>query len=522
MSRSLPNAAVVVAVLVAAPAAHAGDQPWRLVGAYDASAVRALETLIPSTFTWSPAPELSTYCGHPRAPTGLGVMEAVAISTGLTPTLALVLRSETARRPPTLTETDVAISVSRLGAQSDDVEPLQLRPAVEARRLRVKLEAEDVAQRHVEVVRTQLAIELCLEHKLGRPWAGGDRTRVRQAFLLEGLGAGVADDRRYLVGQRDPVAAYLGPPDACLIDGTSAPRTTGEAASELVPADVWDGRLRPCSSLPTPPSLPLMVSGTDVRPPRGGGRWQDLTVTLEPGSGASPKVTVTLNDDVVSTLDQVALFPGSDTSNDSMEDLLGPVPLTYPMIAHQGVWYTVLLIPDWQLAEALGRATRPETDGDMGVPLAKRPPSDTNAVSWILRHPELLRVQVRPETATEDPEPTEWPDLSAAMQHGSLKMRNWGYTVGMAAGRAPILLPTVESVSWEQAMQAQRARQQSAMMVGIATLLLAFLAGLRRMGDLWRPVPEERADYWPATGKEAAAEATPDQPGGMISTEGVE
>ena len=39
--------------------------------------------------------------------------------------------------------------------------------------------------RYQKFICTQLEIETCLEHKVGRGWLGNDRNRLRQAFLLD-------------------------------------------------------------------------------------------------------------------------------------------------------------------------------------------------------------------------------------------------------------------------------------------------------------------------------------------------
>jgi hypothetical protein len=101
----------LLASLLLLPAPALAADGWRLVGAYDATAVLAsvaadrsadedeeeTAALQPRPFTWAPNPALTAYCGHPRAPTGLGVMEAVAIHSGLSPALVLVLRSDDLR-----------------------------------------------------------------------------------------------------------------------------------------------------------------------------------------------------------------------------------------------------------------------------------------------------------------------------------------------------------------------------------------------------------------------------------------
>jgi hypothetical protein len=525
---------------------------WRLVGAYDAAAVLAAVeaeadpeaeaevTALPA-FNWSPQPELDAYCGHPRAPTGMGVMESVAISTGLTPTLALVLRS-TGRNPGPLEEGDVAVSLVRTPESSDPAEQTTLRPAVEPRRLSIEIvdqtragSASGASRRDQtnwrQIVRTQLGIQLCLEHMLGRAWSGGDENRVRQAFLLERPDPSADPDRRYLVAQRDPVAAYLGPPDACENGGTKQPRESDEASAELVPADVWEGRLRPCpnqsvATLPRSPSLPIRLSGADYQERHTDDTWSEMKVVLRDGVSEVPTVEVLLGEE---SLGEPTLLMSQASDDDRrgsaagrMEDLLGRVPLVYPLIRQGGHWYTILLIPEWQLAEALARrdAMSHKPEHTMAQPAPGRLAVERDAVNWVLRHPELMRIQVRPTEPSVDV--SMWPDLAVSMQGGTLGVRDWGYTVGAASGRASIALPTQDKVEWRHAELAQRAENQSAFTLAAAAIFMAFVMGLRRFAEFWRPIPRERADYWPAIGKQQVEDETPDGPSGMVTTEGLE
>ena len=66
------------------------------------------------------------------------------------------------------------------------------------------------------------------------------------------------------------------------------------------------------------------------------------------------------------------------------------------------------------------------------------------------------------------------------------------------AGRQPIVLPVDAVPTWEQANTAQRARQQSFVLLGMVVVLGFVVIGVRRIPELWASVPEERADYWPA------------------------
>ena len=525
-----------------AQTADAGN--WRLVGAYDSSAVQvsavselaeeeAGEPQIP--FSWQPNSALLDYCGTPRAPRGLGVMESVAISERLTSALVLLLRSAERDAEP-MQISDLAVSVVRSPDSTDPAERMELRPAVEARRLKLSIENQigsgDAKDRQwTEVVRTQLGIQLCLEHMLGRAWSGGNEKRVREAFLLTRPQVAGAVDRRYLVGQQEPVAAYLGPPDACELGGSQRPNSTGQVSPELVPADVWQGRVRPCGpdeSEPTmalSPSLPLQAFGSGELVRVTAADWDEVQVVLRRGVSEVPTVEVIFNDET--RLEPTLLLSRADSGDpgeygvERMEDLLGRLPQQYPLIERDGHRYTVLLIPEWQLAEARQRWERMKLNPTktMQQPVYRAPRAELDGVSWILQHPELLRVQVRPDA---DSEALEWPDLAVAIQGGTLGVRDWGYAAGLLGGRAPVVLPQKEPVRWAQVVQAQRGQQQSFAVAAFVLLALAFLTGFRRLSELWLPIPEERADYWPGVGDQAAEDNAPDGPSGMLSTQGVE
>ena len=521
-------------------AAWAGD--WRLVAAYDATAVRAagedlegtaaVESPVVEPFSWQPNPELLEYCGTPRAPRGLGVMEAVAIAEGLTPALVLLLRSETPNAEP-LSNTDIAVSVVRSEDSIDPAERIELQPSVEPRRIRLTIdndmrEGSERLQQWTEVVRTQLGIQLCLEHMLGRAWSGGDEKRVREAFLLTRPQVAGATDRRYLVGQQEPVAAYLGPPDACEVNGLGVANNVGQVSAELVPADVWQGRVRPCGSRfgqPGSSELPMTLFGDAIPRRLTSGSWNEMRVTLRRGVSEIPTVEVLYNDEL--RLEPTLLLSrermGSDEEYgvERMEDLLGRIPHQYPLIERGGRWYTVLVIPEWQLAEARQRRERMilNPTKTMQQAVYRAPRSEMDGVAWVLQHPELLRVQVRPESVQER---EEWPDLAVAIQGGRLGVRDWGYTAGLLGGRSPVALPQAEEVDWRQVVLAQRGQQQSYIVAAFVILGLSLLTGIRRLSELWLPIPEERADYWPGVGDTPEADNGPERPGAVLTGQGAQ
>ena len=175
------------------------------------------------------------------------------------------------------------------------------------------------------------------------------------------------------------------------------------------------------------------------------------------------------------------------------------IPHTYPTVGPPDDLnrYVLLLVPNWQLVEGI-RRLQPQDEGvtpDASKPQARVAEGLRNGVSWILDHPELLFVQVEGEPGSSD----DWHDLTQVMGDGSWwGPRNWGYTTGLLAGRQPIVLPVDAVPTWEQASTAQRARQQSYVLLGMVVVVGFLVIGVRRIPELWATVPEERADYWPA------------------------
>ena len=225
--------------LLTTGSAHAAG--WSLVGVYDSSALLATSRDEDSPRAlWTAAPGMTRSCGPAKAPDGLGMFEAEALFDAQSPALAILLQA-----PPggaTLSTDDVRVSLGIDGPQ------LRLYPAVSPRALAVSISGPG-SLRHKQLVRTQLEMELCMEHKVGRGWIGGDGAALRQAFLLDPPAVGGAD-RKAFGGQRDPVPALLGPPDACLrreegLEG-GVVGGQGEGSLDLVPSDVWGASLRWC------------------------------------------------------------------------------------------------------------------------------------------------------------------------------------------------------------------------------------------------------------------------------------
>ena len=229
------------------------------------------------------------------------------------------------------------------------------------------------------------------------------------------------------------------------------------------------------------------------------------------------------------------LFPKApeDPTSTDLTDVLALIPHRYPLVQDgydpirassdtPGTdWYTVLLIPDWQLTQAITQLKQ--------APWPPRGNGPSSGVTWILDHPDHLSVQVAPQAehisadlaAVPNQQPAEWPDLLAtAIGREWRAFRDWGYTVGLLQGRKPVMLPAQARPSWEVAQLAQRANLQGGFLIGLAGFLLVVGAGSRRLRDLWTPIPKERADYWPGVGvDENLPQAGTDSPSSTIPTE---
>ena len=197
--------------------------------------------------------------------------------------------------------------------------------------------------RYQKLIRTQLEIETCLEHKVGRGWLGNDRNRLRQAFLLDPPD-GDRLDRKYFSGQRDPISAYLGPTDACVISSAEMPKdlgaSKGESSMTMTPSDVWGASLRDCEQRTEDPGRPLMsptrtlpmaMTENGVRQARQiTPKWSGLEIDVE---ALGPKeedvlIKVRYDGEPVQGLDNVPLFPEPG----AMVDILARLSHTYPRI----------------------------------------------------------------------------------------------------------------------------------------------------------------------------------------------
>lgn len=530
-------------------AAWASETPWRLVGAYDGSAIAALAVSaaqadapgsVPAGgWLWQEVEDMALACGPSKRPTGLGVMEAEAMAGQLGPMLVVVLAHDGPGPVRPLRRDDVRVALGTWKTAYDAIladrkerrpaveegERSLLYPAVVPRRLAIRIDGQ-AELRAEQLARTQIQIEACMEHKLGRAWTGRSAELVRQALLLQALPEGAAEDRRYFVGQGDPLPALLGPPDACLVDGPPLGDRAlpGASSTALVPSDVWGAALRPCPIVAREGGpdhrftrgthlVPLSSNAGPVRWVNAPERWSTVEVALRREVGAGEDdVRVAIAHDGVA-LGEWALFKGGPrpaAGAREMLDILERVPYEYPLVEAEGKSYTLLFVPGWQLAEAARRFLGATEDADQ--PLSRPLPDAgpvADAVAWILDHPEHLLVQVRPSTGT-DPATREWPDLWTTAGRGPASTRFWGYTAGMLAGRAPVFVLSPSAPDVGAVQVAQRAVNQGLSLLSLILVLLGLWTGVRRVPQLWRPRPTERADYWP--GVEAPATKEDEQP----------
>ena len=594
---------------------------FRLVGLYDASGVMATSKKVEQRYLWKPSTQMMDSCGPTKSPDALGIFEAESVANQMSPTLAIVLEytgepqyQSVDGQPCSQQEDDVCESVSRppitnteinIGLGVNQIE-YQLQPMVLPRYLAIDIngyiepDKEDKTTKSAEffdttryqkLIRTQLEIELCLEHKVGRGWMGNDADKLRQAFLLDPPDRERLD-RKYFGGQRDPIPALLGPSDACISSEVDMPKDTtaskGRGSMLLTPSDIWGSSLRDCEKnmeeggkalLREPAKVPLQISENGVRQARSKpAKWQSLQIDVVSQGEEETDVfiDVSLDGEPVEGLQNVALFP----EKGSMIDILARVKHTYPRVGTKvdSDRYVVLLIPNWQIAEGLRRmysrscvddtadllckcsvknlsspfpkgddletqlnmldqrlackdidgnicslsreiATGKEISPaesclqsmDMGLAMESSGEGVFDAVGWVLQHPKELFIQVKTRekhqegfdflawlSGTKETSGGEqWPNLAGVASGGFLGLQDWGYTVGQLAGRAPIVLPADERVSWDIAAAAQRYKQHSYFILSVFILISMVIAGFRRIADFWTPIPEERAYYWP-------------------------
>lgn len=507
---------------------------YRLVGAYDSSSLRAMETLLPEEerpppyeYVWTVPHGMQKSCGPVKAPDGLGMFEAEAMANRVLPTLALVLERTQDDAPP--------LDPHRVRVALGDGTPgYFMEPGVEPRFMEITIRG-DVSARYKQQVKTQLSTYMCMEHKTGRAWQGGDGDQVRQALLLNPPDHKLAD-RKFFGGQSHPVAPLLGPTNACLVRGPgldSGARDRGlqgDTSLALIPSDVWGASLRWCDTETAgnvysgPRQIAVTMSKTPesaapTRPPR----WAGLDIKMSAPSDAilDQLVEVTYDGEVM-VEEQHLYVELENTPDPGLVDLVSKLPYSYPVVGTESdpTRYTVLMVPNWQIVEGVKRMfaedyKTPRPNAGLGI---------QDGVGWLLDHPEYLYVMIPGDIDTYDPRDVDdtrnWVNLAKPMSGGTMGWKNWGYTVGMLAGRSPIALPGTGTPTWDQLAVAQRATQQAVVIAAASTLWLFILAGLVRMRDLWTAVPEERVDFWP--GPAADEEGGDDAMGEMAGAGGGE
>ncbi|MEC7983867.1 MAG: hypothetical protein VX278_01805 [Myxococcota bacterium] len=386
---------------------------FNLVGLYDMATIMNLSKVNGTSFHWVPSKEMNQSCGNAKFPYKMNIMEADAISSGMTPALVVLLRREGAaeyidrqnnpcspdkvadcRVKPVL-NTDINIG---LGISTIDFD---LQPMVNPRYLALNLQGDYNEQstgvddstvkeeeantrslsgaydtsRYEKLVKTQLELELCLEHKVGRGWLGGNTTQLRQAFLLDPP-EGKDNDRKFFNGQRDPVPALIGNPDACILpkgnaegnaEGGEGPQK-GKNDIEMTPSDIWGAALPICKKpvLRRPVSrknktMPLQLSENGVRMIMNQrSYWSRLDIDISSSGPKEENVQIEVQYNGRELLKD-KLFPKSgsepESDNNSMLDILANVPYTYPTVGtkNEPNAYVALIIPNWQIVEGLRR-----------------------------------------------------------------------------------------------------------------------------------------------------------------------
>ena len=381
--------------------AMAGQEPlFRLVGLYDTTGVLATAQRNEERYLWKPPTQMVQSCGPTKSPDALGLFESEAIANQLTPTLGIILEytdpptyQNAQGQPCSSQEDDVCEPVPRPSISNADITvglgvdkmAFTLQPMVLPRNLAIDIEGyiepinpteEEEASnaglfdttRYQKLIRTQLEIELCLEHKVGRGWLGNDAAKLRQAFLLDPPDFDRLD-RKYFGGQRDPIPGLLGPSNACVKTSVEMPKdinaSKGAGSMLLTPSDVWGASLRDCEPgieeegrdlLQQSKMVPLQLSENGIRQARKRTqKWQglDIDVVANGPEETDVYIDVSLNGEPIEDLQNVALFP----EKGSMIDILARLKHTYPRVGTKldADRYVVLMVPNWQLAEGLRR-----------------------------------------------------------------------------------------------------------------------------------------------------------------------
>lgn len=393
--------------------ASKGAPAFQLVGVYDASSVISVSKTGVQDFLWESSTAMDESCGMAKAPDRMGKFEAEIAANYLSPTLAIVLSDQSPLEginefnEPCELGTELCTPAPRENINLSDISigigidkiHYQLQPMVMPRNMAVNINgfvdlplvdgtmSSDLAEnsglwdtsRYQKLIRTQLEIEMCLEHKVGRGWMGNDEQRLRQAFLLNPPDNDLVD-RKYFGGQRDPIPALIGPPESCIRSDAEAPfDATGAKGNEfldLTPSDIWGASLRNCelgideAGRPLGRSqklIPLTLSDNGIRQARvETPKWQGLQidVTSNGPTELDVLIDVKLNGESVDGLTNTRLFP----EKGKMLDILARIPHTYPQVGNKDdeSKYVVLLVPNWQVSEGLRRTFSHECISDTG------------------------------------------------------------------------------------------------------------------------------------------------------------
>lgn len=368
---------------------------YSLVGFYDLASVMGVTKRDGSHFRWVPDDALNESCGDAKAPYNMNIMEAEASASGMTPTLVVVLHRQgeiqyvNRNQEPCVRGSSLdcqAIPVTNhdlnigLGVSGID---FPLHPMVMPRNMYVSLHGQfndqDAGEngttnslagemdtsRYEKLIKTQVELELCLEHKVGRGWIGGDKKQLRQGFLLDPADQG-ENDRKYFNGQRDPIPALTGSPKACLDSRFSGTSTALKGKDDLfmTPSDIWGATLPAC--IEATKDRPFAQKGKQIpfQLSQNGSRmlqqsrayWSVLDINVSANGESTDDVLIDVQYNGQKVLESTRLFP-VDGDRNSIIDILPRLPYAYPTVGtkEDPDSYVVLMIPNWQIVEGLRR-----------------------------------------------------------------------------------------------------------------------------------------------------------------------
>lgn len=514
------------------------EPPLRLVGLYDMTAISAMEEVKDPLFHWRSDPRVLASCGPERAPAGLERPEAELMALQQMPTLAVLVEhrldhpdAESLRTPIQASQLRLFVDTGK-GEAGDPKRYAFLQPAVLPLRLDITPSLKTAAPLLGQTIFFQTTVELCAEHKLGRAWTGtAEEQLLDEAFLRK---VDISPTEAFFRGQGRPVAPQLGPPVWSLdLYDPNLPRWIQEVWGEwpgeqidgatLVEADIWGARApRPARSadqafgveLPGARALHTMpflagegelcaVTGLAAQAntpsaclTQSGPPLLKLKLELSATGTEGPAPEEAAQSGATRLLAELTGLPSGSPevlldrvlSDDARaEDVVARVPRYLPRFEsplNPKRAYTLLLVPDWQLAQVLGKSEVQE---------GQEPRSSVHdATGYILAHPELLHLQYVPERVAlvqdlMSPLRGEWSSLP-------------GYSPGLWAAGAPVLIPHGAEGQQVTAAQHQAAHRADwiPLQGGGLLLVLALLSlGFNRLGELWQRPPVERAAFWP-------------------------